>query len=119
MNSTGVGCKIWIYAGRTYREQLHRDDPGFGHAPLPTPLPTRTLGVPDWVEFPGNRELFEAFRREVLSLDPCVSEEFIKLYVAYRAETNFVDLVPRPGGCGSASTWRSPRSTTRRGNART
>jgi uncharacterized protein with ParB-like and HNH nuclease domain/predicted transport protein len=41
------------------------------------------------------RELFENFRKEVLALDPCVSEEFLKLYVAYKAETNFVDLVPQ------------------------
>jgi uncharacterized protein with ParB-like and HNH nuclease domain/predicted transport protein len=41
------------------------------------------------------RELFEAFRRQVLALDPCVSEEFLKLYVAYKAETNFVDIVPQ------------------------
>jgi predicted transport protein len=43
----------------------------------------------------GTRELFEAFRKEVLALDPCVSEEFMKWYVAYKAETNFVDLVPQ------------------------
>jgi predicted transport protein len=42
-----------------------------------------------------NRDLFEAFRKEVLALDPCVSEEFLKLYVAYKAETNFVDVVPQ------------------------
>ena len=41
------------------------------------------------------RELFEAFRKEVLAIDPCVSEEFLKLYVAYKAETNFVDVVPQ------------------------
>jgi len=39
--------------------------------------------------------VFEAFRKEVLALDPCVSEEFMKLYVAYKAETNFVDVVPQ------------------------
>ena len=39
--------------------------------------------------------LFEVFRREVLMLDPCVSEEFLKHYIAYRAETNFVDVVPQ------------------------
>jgi uncharacterized protein with ParB-like and HNH nuclease domain/predicted transport protein len=43
----------------------------------------------------GVRDLFEAFRKEVLALDPCVSEEFLKLYVAYKAETNFVDVVPQ------------------------
>ncbi len=41
------------------------------------------------------RKLFEEFRNEVLALDPCVSEEFLKLYVAYKAETNFVDVVPQ------------------------
>jgi len=41
------------------------------------------------------RELFEAFRKEVLALDPCVTEEILKLYVAYKAETNFVDVVPQ------------------------
>jgi uncharacterized protein with ParB-like and HNH nuclease domain/predicted transport protein len=40
-------------------------------------------------------DLFAAFRKEVLALDPCVSEEFLKLYVAYKAETNFVDVVPQ------------------------
>ena len=44
---------------------------------------------------PGVRELFEAFRKEVLALDPCVTEEFKKLYVAYKAETNFVDVIPQ------------------------
>ena len=39
--------------------------------------------------------LFEAFRQEVLALDPVVTEEILKLYVAYKAETNFVDVVPQ------------------------
>ena len=39
------------------------------------------------------RIVFEAFRKQVLALDPCVTEEFLKLYVAYKAETNFVDIV--------------------------
>ena len=39
------------------------------------------------------RPLFEMFRKEVLALDSCVSEEMLKLYVAYKAETNFVDVV--------------------------
>lgn len=44
---------------------------------------------------PALRSVFEAFRKEVLALDSCVSEEFLKLYVAYKAETNFVDVVPQ------------------------
>jgi uncharacterized protein with ParB-like and HNH nuclease domain/predicted transport protein len=41
------------------------------------------------------RSLFDEFRKQVLALDPCVTEEFLKLYVAYKAETNFVDVVPQ------------------------
>jgi uncharacterized protein with ParB-like and HNH nuclease domain/predicted transport protein len=44
---------------------------------------------------PNMRPVFEAFRKAVLALDPCVGEEFLKLYVAYKAETNFVDVVPQ------------------------
>lgn len=41
------------------------------------------------------RDVFEAFREQVLALDACITEEFLKLYVAYKAETNFVDAVPQ------------------------
>jgi predicted transport protein len=40
-------------------------------------------------------DLFEAFRKEVIALDPCVTEEVFKTCIAYKAETNFVDLVPQ------------------------
>lgn len=40
-------------------------------------------------------DLFDAFRKEVLALDQCITEEFLKLYVAYKAETNFVDVIPQ------------------------
>lgn len=43
------------------------------------------------------RRLFDAFRQEILALDEGVREEFLKLYVAYKAETNFVDVVPQAG----------------------
>jgi len=38
--------------------------------------------------------LFEKLRKEILSIDPCVNEEILKLYIAYKAETNFVDIIP-------------------------
>ena len=41
------------------------------------------------------RELFNALRQAIVALDPCVIEEYLKLYVAYKAETNFVDVVPQ------------------------
>jgi uncharacterized protein with ParB-like and HNH nuclease domain/predicted transport protein len=40
-------------------------------------------------------ELFEHFRRQVLNLDASVTEEILKLYIAYKATTNFVDVVPQ------------------------
>lgn len=44
---------------------------------------------------PRIRPVFEAFRKAVLALDPCVIEEFVKNWVSYKAETNFVDVVPQ------------------------
>ncbi|WP_409523181.1 GmrSD restriction endonuclease domain-containing protein [Nitrincola sp. MINF-07-Sa-05] len=41
------------------------------------------------------RPLFEELRKEVIALDPSVVEEVLKLYVAFKAETNFVDVVPQ------------------------
>lgn len=41
----------------------------------------------------ATRRLFDSFRREILALDGDVKEEFLKLYVAYKAETNFADVV--------------------------
>ena len=39
--------------------------------------------------------LFDNLRSQVLALDPCVTETFLKLYIAYKAETNFVDVIPQ------------------------
>lgn len=44
---------------------------------------------------PQVRELFDALSKEVLALDPCVVMEVLKLYIAFKAETNFVDVIPR------------------------
>ncbi len=41
------------------------------------------------------QSVFNEFRKQVIALDPCVTETFLKLYVAYKAETNFVDIVPQ------------------------
>lgn len=41
------------------------------------------------------RELFEQLSKEVLGLDPSVMQEVLKLYIAFKAETNFVDVVPQ------------------------
>ncbi len=64
------------------------------------------------------RALFDQLRTEVMALDPCVTEEFLKLYVAYKAETNFVDIIPQASGLLLSlnidpSELRDPRSVTR------
>ena len=41
------------------------------------------------------RALFEQLRKEILALDPGISAEILKLYIAFKAETNFVDVVPQ------------------------
>lgn len=41
------------------------------------------------------RPVFDVLRREILALDPGITEEVLKLYIAYKAETNFVDVVPQ------------------------
>ena len=50
---------------------------------------------PNLAEGSATRDLFNALRKQVLALDPCVTEEFLKYYIAYRSETNFVDIVPQ------------------------
>ena len=41
------------------------------------------------------RELYDSFVAEVLALDPCVYQDVKKLYIAFKAETNFVDVIPQ------------------------
>lgn len=41
------------------------------------------------------KEVFESLRREILSLDQCDTEEFLRTCVAYKAETNFVAVIPQ------------------------
>lgn len=40
------------------------------------------------------RPLFEKLRSALLGLDPTITEEILKLYIAFKAETNVVDVVP-------------------------
>jgi uncharacterized protein with ParB-like and HNH nuclease domain/predicted transport protein len=40
-------------------------------------------------------DLFKAFKQEVLDMDPDIAVVFLKVYVAFKAETNFVDVIPR------------------------
>ncbi len=64
------------------------------------------------------REVFEAFRREVLALDPVVGEDVRRVYVAYKAETNFVDIVPQARRLRLALNMRFPDINDPRGLCR-
>jgi predicted transport protein len=72
-------------------------DPSILDAYRPRASTTAVYSIEDHPNLlsPSLREVFEAFRKEVLALDRCVTEEFLKLYIAYKAETNFVDVVPQ------------------------
>jgi uncharacterized protein with ParB-like and HNH nuclease domain/predicted transport protein len=57
---------------------------------------TTTYTLDDHAQLTGPmRVLFDAFRTEVMALDPCVSMSVLKLYIAFKAETNFVDVQPQ------------------------
>jgi uncharacterized protein with ParB-like and HNH nuclease domain/predicted transport protein len=43
------------------------------------------------------RDLFEELRKRILNIDSSVTEHVLKLYVAYKTQTNFVDVVPQKG----------------------
>ena len=63
------------------------------------PSPTHSIydlsDHPQLAEGSAMRVLFDALRKEVMALDAGVTEEVLKLYVAFKAETNFVDVVPQ------------------------
>ncbi|MCU7882747.1 MAG: DUF262 and DUF1524 domain-containing protein [Candidatus Thiodiazotropha sp. (ex Lucinoma annulata)] len=105
----GLGaCEVWNESAIKKRgEILAKEAAGIWPAPnlpedilhayKPVPPEGTSYTISNHPNLQGglSRELFEAFRVQVLALDECVTEEFLKLYVAYKAETNFVDIVPQ------------------------
>ena len=64
--------------------------------PDQAPVPSYTIeDHPNLNPGSTSRILFDALRKEIVALNPVVTEEFLKLYVAYKAETNFADVVPQ------------------------
>lgn len=45
-----------------------------------------------------SRILFDTIRKQILAIDSVVFEEILKLYIAFKAETNFVDIIPMASG---------------------
>ncbi len=63
--------------------QVPREAAGFTIEDHPSLLP------------PQRWALFERLSSEIFALDPTITRHFLKLYVAFKAETNFVDVVPQ------------------------
>lgn len=39
--------------------------------------------------------IYDELDKKIINLDSCVKKEFTKLYIAYKADTNFVDIIPQ------------------------
>lgn len=83
----GQAVAIWtrpvVSEERLAEARKHRKRPEYGIEDHPHLLPA------------SRRALFERFSDEVLALDPELTREFRKHYVAFKAETNVVDVVPQ------------------------
>ena len=51
-----------------------------------------------YISIGSSKELYQKFRSQILALDENVKEEFLKLYIAFKLDTNFVDVVPQASG---------------------
>ncbi len=83
-----VATEVWACPSlpSTVVDQYHAE---------PSEKVSYTLADHRYLSSPEQRDLYEAFRKEILALDPCVAEDVRKLYIAFKAETNFVDVVPQ------------------------
>ncbi|GDY33793.1 DUF262 and DUF1524 domain-containing protein [Gandjariella thermophila] len=63
-----------------------------------TKMTDSTYGLDDHPYLAAGRPmrlLFDTLRSALLGMDPNITEEILKLYIAYKAETNVVDVVPQ------------------------
>lgn len=77
-------CEVWA-------------SPPASSQPPPEPRLRQSYDVSDYPQLAAAdlRSLFNALQREILALDPCVTEEFLKHYVSYKAESTVVLVVPQ------------------------
>ena len=51
-----------------------------------------------FISIGASKDLYQKFKTQVLSLDESIREDFLKLYVAFKLDTNVVDVVPQASG---------------------
>lgn len=80
--------KMWPYPdiSREVIERYRSEDPDGGEY---------TLEDHSNLEGGVARDLYDAFREEVMEFDERVSERILRRYIAYKVKTNFVDVIPR------------------------
>lgn len=80
--------KVWKYPSldQSIIEQYRKKE---------KPATEYSLDSYDYINEPKTRNLYEKLRKEILSLDPEINEEYLKRYIAYRLETNIIDVVPQ------------------------
>ena len=83
-----LACKVWIQPNLT-ADQLNP------YIKVKSEEANYTLADHEKLNTPEMGELFDALRSRIMGIDPCVTEVVNKFYVAYKAETNFVDVVPQ------------------------
>ena len=69
---------------------------------------TYSIDDHEYLARPNVRELFDALRAEVMKMDQEVSETFLKYWIAYKVNTNFVDVVPKAKGLRLSINMRYP-----------
>ena len=64
----------------------------------PTEKADYTISDHPYIAVGSSKELFQVFSQKVMSFEENVKQEFLKLYVAFKLDTNFVDVIPQASG---------------------
>ena len=84
-----LALEIWVYPKmeQSVLEKYRKETKKKEH---------KTYSLEDHTHLKGEtRELFEHLRKRILNLDSSVTEDVLKLYIAYKTTKNFVDIIPQ------------------------
>jgi len=91
---TDLAIKIWKFPNLE-KEKLEK------YKVIETQKGRKEYTIEDHKNLTGDiKILFEALRKRILNLDSSVNEHILKLYVAYKTVTNFVDVIPKKNSLG-------------------